>query len=125
MSNVDDKMFEITSANQDLFMELDEKDAETVSGGYEVFTIKNETKYDLVYLMDGHNIRPILGGLHKSGQDVIWTAYSGGIIKFDEDMRAGFIQYKTYNLSHGERYVFRENTKTTGNPHDIDIYRVV
>lgn len=124
MSNID-TMLKITGTNQDLFADLNDKSAETISGGYEVFKIQNRTKYDLVYLLDGYNIRPLLGGLHKSGKDVTWTAYSGGTIKFDEDMRSGFIQYKTYNLSHGQVYVFRENKKTTGNPHDIDIYHVV
>ena len=49
MSNIDNKMFEITSANQNLFIDLDEKDGETVSGGCEVFTVKNQTNYNVRY----------------------------------------------------------------------------
>ena len=52
MSNID-KMTEITSENQDLFIEFNDQSAETISGGYEVFTIRNQTKYNVGYSVDG------------------------------------------------------------------------
>ena len=117
MSNIN-KMLEITSANQDLFIELDEKKAETISGGkQEVFTILNETKYNVAYRVDGKK------KIHKPGQIWIWTAWLGGRIKFDRDGRKGVRAYKRYNLSDGRVYVFKDDKSTPGNPWDIDLYK--
>ncbi|NEO79656.1 hypothetical protein [Moorena sp. SIO4G3] len=105
-------------ANSDLFVELNQTDAETISGGYEVFTIKNKTKYNLYYTVDGKLWK------HKPNQTWVWTAYKGGTIKFDEDIRSGVINYKKYNLANGGVYGFYNNTKTKGNPYDVDLYDI-
>ncbi|NEP54206.1 MAG: hypothetical protein F6K65_37635 [Moorea sp. SIO3C2] len=105
------------SANQDLFVDLNETDAETISGGYEVFTIGNNTPYNINYTIDGTS------WTHKPNETWTWTAYSGGTIKFDEDLRS-YINYKQYDLSHGGVYEFQFNNYTPNNPHDIDLYDI-
>ena len=117
MSNID-KMLEITSANQDLFVDLNDKSAETISGGNEVFTIKNKTNYNVGYEVDGKS------WTHEPGKVWIWTANKGGNIKFDQDSRSGVTSYKTYNLADGGIYEFQNNERTKGNPYDIDLYSV-
>ncbi|MBN3947670.1 MAG: hypothetical protein HWQ38_14905 [Nostoc sp. NMS7] len=116
------------SNNQDIFQglglveELDEQAGETITGGYEVFEVKNQTKYNVSYYLDGTK-SPGYASKPYSG-DAIWTAYSGGIIKFDADGRNGYTQYKTYNLANGGVYAFRDNNSTKGNPYDIELYKV-
>ncbi|MBD2527883.1 hypothetical protein [Nostoc sp. FACHB-133] len=93
MSNTDIK---ITATNQELFMDLNEEDAETISGG-EVFTIKNLTKYNINYTIDNEQYNVKSG---RSNND-IYTPY-GGIIKF----RVGN-KLKSGNLADGKIYAFR------------------
>ncbi len=102
-----------------LIEELDEQAAETISGGYEVFEVKNKTGYNIPYTVDGKTT-----GDPSPGSDRIWTAYSGGIIEFDADGRTGYQLYKKYDLVEGGVYEFQDNIKTDGNPYDIDLYRV-
>ncbi|OKH53576.1 hypothetical protein NIES2101_10665 [Calothrix sp. HK-06] len=101
-----------------LVKEIDEQAAETISGGYEVFTIKNKTNYNVTHVLDGKSF------LIKPNQAYIYTAYSGGIIKFDTDGRDAYKQNKSYNLSNGRIYEFQNNNYTPGNPWDIDLYSV-
>lgn len=102
-----------------LLEELDEQAGETITGGYEVFTVTNKTKYDISYFLDGK-----LSKVEKPGQGLVWTTSKGGIIKFDTDSRDKYVQYKSYNLSDGKKYEFQDNKKTIGNPYDIDLYVV-
>ena len=118
MSNINNKMLEIAFNNQDLFIDLDEKDGEKVSGGYEVFTIKNKTKYDITYTVDGKS------WTHKPGKEWVYTAHHGGIIKFDQDGRSGVKSYKKYDLANGGIYEFQDNKSTHGNPYDIELYDI-
>lgn len=121
MSNIDQMtssdLLEITSANQALFTNLNAEDAETISGGAEVFTIKNSTNLDVFYTIDG-------GVLQKLGPNgaVARTANNGGIIRFDADVRNNYQQYKSYNLAHNRVYAFENNNNTPGNPFDYDLY---
>jgi hypothetical protein len=108
--------------NLGLVEELDEQAAETISGGYEVFTVRNKTKYNVSYLIDGTKA-PGYAARPYSGS-AVWTAYSGGTVKFDADGRNGYVQNKKYNLANGGVYEFRYNNYTKGNPFDIDLYRV-
>ena len=114
-------------ANQSLLQdfglveELDEHAAETISGGYEVFTINNETNYDIHYYVDGQLTKPEFA---KPGTSSEWTAYNGGIIEFDTDGRDNYKEWKKYNLADGGLYAFRDNKDTVGNPHDIELYRI-
>ncbi|BAZ40316.1 hypothetical protein NIES4101_62770 [Calothrix sp. NIES-4101] len=101
-----------------LVEEIDEQAAETISGGYEVFTIKNKTNYDITYILDGKSF------LHKPNEEWIWTAYSGGKITFDTDGRNAYKQDQSYNLSNGRTYEFQNNNYTPGNPWDLDLYTV-
>lgn len=103
----------------DLVEEINEQAAETISGGYEVFTIKNQTKYNIPYSVDGGKWWG-----HKPNHKWIWTAYKGGTIKFDTDMRKGYVKHKTYNLANGGVYAFRDNKSTKGNPYDVDLHRI-
>lgn len=107
-----------TSANQDLFIDLNDEKAEKISGGYEVFTIGNKTHYNVGYSVDGKSWK------HKPGKVWIWTAWKGGTIKFDQDGRSGVISYKTYNLANGGKYEFQYNLSTHGNPYDIELYDI-
>ncbi|MDJ0800742.1 MAG: hypothetical protein QNJ51_28695 [Calothrix sp. MO_167.B12] len=105
--------------NFDLVEELDEKAAEKISGGYEVFTVKNQTKYNVHYYVDGKKTK-----YPRPGAVSIWTAYKGGIIKFDIDGRTKYKKWRKYNLADGGVYAFRDNKKTKGNPYDIELYRI-
>ncbi|MEH2377243.1 hypothetical protein [Nostoc sp.] len=115
------------SNNQDIFQglglveELDEQAGETITGGYEVFTITNRTGYNVSYLIDGTKTPAQYA---KPNGSAVWTAYSGGIVKFDADGRAGYVQNKSYNLSNGSKYEFQYNYSTPGNPYDIELYKV-
>lgn len=102
-----------------LVEDLDEQAGETITGGYEVFTVKNQTKYNIPYSVDGTRTR-----YPRPGSSTVWTAYRGGIIEFDTDGRSGYTQFKKYNLANGGVYAFEYNNYTKGNPYDIDLYRV-
>ncbi|PHM05957.1 hypothetical protein [Nostoc sp. 'Peltigera malacea cyanobiont' DB3992] len=102
-----------------LVEELDEQAGETITGGAEVFTVRNKTAYYIPYSVDGTQTK-----FPNPGDSAIWTAYSGGIIKFDKDSRAGYEDYKTYNLADGKVYEFQNNNSTPGNPYDIELYSV-
>lgn len=103
-----------------LVEDLDNKAAETISGGYEVFTIRNRTSNsDITYYVDGTISRTL-----APGEDTEWTAYSGGIIEFDQDNRSDVYASKTYDLANGGIYEFQDNGTTPGNPYDIDLYSV-
>ncbi len=115
MSNID----LMTSANQDLFIDLNAENAETFNGGYEVFTIRNSTNANVFYTIDG-----TADTLQKPNQTITWTGNGKGIITFDDDVRSNKEQYKSYNLSDGRTYEFLPNYYTTGNPYDIDLYLV-
>jgi hypothetical protein len=104
--------------NLALVEELDEQAAETISGGYEVFTVKNKTQYNITLVLDGKTF------LQKPNQEFIYTAYRGGKITFDTDGRNGYQQDKSYNLANGGKYEFQDNKWTRGNPYDIDLYSV-
>ncbi len=123
MSNID-KMLEITSANQDLFVDLNDKSAETISGGAEVFTIKNETDYEITYSLDGKSWNHIPNA--NDGRGWAWTTSNGGkgIIEFDQDVRPEFTANKSYDLANGGVYAFRENKTTEGHPWDIELYKI-
>lgn len=122
MSNID-TMIEMNSTNQDLFVELNEKDAETISGGIincfdfsERFTIYNQTNVRIPYTIDGTRTS-------RPDGDSVWTTDGGGIIAFDLDFGQSGVQLQRYNLSNGSKYAFRYNTDTS-NPNDIELYRI-
>jgi len=96
MLNID-TMLERTSANQDLFVDLNENDAETVSGGSEVFTVRNETGGRIPYAVDGTQTTRPYG-------DSVWTTGRGGIIDFDYDFGLSGVQSRKYNLADGHTY---------------------
>ena len=83
-----------------------------------MFTIKNNTNYNVGLSIDGTSF------VNKPGETWTYTAYSGGIIKFDTDGRAGYTQWQKYNLANGGVYEFQDNNYTRGNPYDIDLYSV-
>ncbi|MBD2385192.1 hypothetical protein [Cylindrospermum sp. FACHB-282] len=101
-----------------LVEEIDEQAAEIISGGYEVFTIRNKTQYNITHVLDGKEF------LMKPNEEWIYTAYQGGTIKFDVDGRDDYNQSKSYNLSDGKIYEFQDNKYTAGNPYDIELYSV-
>ena len=113
MSNID-KMLEITSANQDLFVDLNEKDSETISGGATV-TIANRTPSLVVFEM-GKRKYEIYPG--KEGKYL--TPGGFGSIKFDEDLRSAVTSNRFKILRDGGSYEFRPKEETI-NPHDIKL----
>jgi hypothetical protein len=121
MSNIDN-MLESTSANQDLFVDLNEKDAETVSGGtlfvVEQFTIRNETDVLIPYAVDGTRT-----SYPDPGSVSDWTAYDGGIVAFDYDFGLPGVQLREYDLAHGDTYAFRYDTRTDY-PNDIELFNI-
>jgi hypothetical protein len=119
MSNTG-KMLESTFANQDLFIGLNEKDAETVSGGaLERFTISNQTNARIPYTVDGKRT-----SYPNPGSVSVWTTGQGGITAFDYDARRPGVQLRRYNLSNNRQYAFRPDTRTSYKG-DIDLYRTV
>lgn len=118
LSVEDCKMLKVP-ADQNLFMDLNEKDSETVSGGHEVFTIKNTTNYTISFILDGTLFT------QRPNESFIYTAFAGGNILLDTDGRSWHTQLKSYNLDEGELYEFQDNNSTRGNPWDLDLYRVV
>ena len=104
---------------QELFTELNPSEGAAISGGgLEVFTLKNKTKYNITYYLDGKK------WLHKPGQTWIWSTKKGGTISFDTDGRSNYKEIQKYNLSDGRVYEFQNNNYTPGNPYDLDLYKV-
>ncbi|MBS9385640.1 hypothetical protein VB638_15530 [Dolichospermum sp. UHCC 0684] len=106
--------------NFGLVQEIDEQAAEIISGGYERFTIKNETEGNIYYYVDGTRTKREFA---KPGTSSVWTTFGKGTIKFDTDERDDVINWKEYNLDSGRVYAFREN-KSTSDPFDIELYAV-
>lgn len=96
--------------------ELTEQAAETISGGAEVFSIYNDTNSDILFILDETPF-----GL-QSGQQGFYTAYDGGNITFDIDVRGDYTQLASNNLSDGSVYVFKPN-QSTASPYDINLYK--
>ena len=123
MSNIETKL-ESISTQEDLFENLNNKSAETISGGryengggkYEVFSIYNQSYGTNPYVVDGRRTR------FPSGNS-FWVTDKGGIISFDSDYGKKGVQLKRYNLRNGRKYAFRRNTRTS-NPYDIDLYDI-
>ncbi|MDJ0621167.1 MAG: hypothetical protein QNJ63_31270 [Calothrix sp. MO_192.B10] len=125
MSNLD-TMLKNTSANQDLFVDLNEKSAETISGGryengggrYKVFKIRNNSQGTNPYAVDGVRTQ-----FPYNLQTSFWVTDKRGIIEFDYDYGRPGVQLKRYTLLNGRKYEFRRNTRTAYR-HDIDLYDV-
>ncbi|MDZ8258552.1 hypothetical protein [Nostoc sp. ChiQUE01b] len=101
-----------------LIKELDEQATETISGGYEVFALRNKTEYDIPYAVNGIRTSDL-----ASGADLIYTTYGGGLtIEFDADVRIDYKKLKKYTLTDGV-YEF-QNDPSPDNPYDIDLYSV-
>jgi hypothetical protein len=109
-----------TTADSDLFVDLNQEYAQTISGGNtERFTVYNQTKDPIVripYKVDGVETNRPYG-------DSVWTTGKGGIITFDYDFGRSGTQQRTYNLADGRNYAFRPDTRTayTG---DIDLFDI-
>ncbi|MBS3025993.1 MAG: hypothetical protein HCA25_02560 [Dolichospermum sp. DET50] len=104
--------------NFGLVEELDEQAAEIISGGQtERFTIRNKTRYDITYILDGKR-----STLHP-GDAVKWRTGRGGIIRFDSDALRPGEQKKEYDLSNGGIYEFQDD-RTTPYQYDLDLYWV-
>ncbi|MBW4455812.1 MAG: hypothetical protein KME55_25660 [Nostoc indistinguendum CM1-VF10] len=100
-----------------LIEELDEHAAETISGGYEVFTIKNTVGFDVNFSLDDTPFTL------PANETWYYTAYSGGIVEFDSDKRGGYELYKEYDLAEGGVYEFQDDP-SPGNPYDFNLYTV-
>jgi hypothetical protein len=97
--------------------ELTEQAAETISGGYEVFTLYNYTNSTVYYTIDQTAF-----ALDSNYHTTITTGSGTGEIVFDTDTRWDYYQPKTYDLSEGGVYKFESNNYTLGNPYDRDLY---
>ena len=124
MSNIDANL-NPTANKQELFVDLDQKDAEIIGGGWwnpfaknEKFTIYNETKIRIPYTVDGTKTSRPYGGSAST-----WNTKKGGEIKFDYDFGRGGYQERKYNLSDGGKYAFRYDTRTSY-AHDIELYKI-
>ncbi|MEH2463018.1 hypothetical protein [Nostoc sp.] len=117
MSNIH-KMLESTFANQDLLVDLNEKDAEIVSGGLERFTIRNETDVRIPYAVDGKQTSYPYGGSVST-----WTTGKGGTVDFDYDFGLPGVQSRKYNLADGRTYAFRYDTRTSYSQ-DIELFDI-
>ena len=119
MKNIDKKN-NVSCANQDLFIELNDRNSETVSGGrVEIFKIRNQTNnIRIPYSVDG-----VRTPYPKPGQGSLWSTGRGGIITFDFDFRRAVVKKRKYNLANGRKYAFRLNKKTRYR-FDINLYNV-
>ncbi|NEO79660.1 hypothetical protein [Moorena sp. SIO4G3] len=116
------------AANQDLFVDLNQTDSETVSGGgflsifglgkREKFTVSNQTHLRIPYSVDGKQT-----SYPYAGVDVTWTTRKGGKIAFDYDFGRPGVQRRKYNLSNGRKYAFRLDTRTAYK-YDIELFRI-
>lgn len=102
--------------NVSLVEEIYEPDAEIISGGSERFMIRNRTRYQIRYTVDGAT------SVMQPGEADRWISFKGGKITFDTDGGPGR-RSKSYNLSDNRIYEFQANKKTR-DPNDIDLYRV-
>jgi len=108
------------TADSDLFVDLNQEYAETISGGNtEIFTVYNQTIDPIVrvpYTVDGVRTNRPYG-------DSEWTTGKGGIIEFDYDFGRSGVQLRKYNLENGRKYAFRADTRTayTG---DIELFDI-
>jgi hypothetical protein len=116
MSNISERL-KISAANQDLFTDLTEQDAEAINGGAEVFTIEQPIGSEGTFYIDDTAFT------HRPYETWEYTAYNGGIISFDTDGRTGVESIKKYNLANGGQYSFQYNTSTS-DPYDIDLYDI-
>lgn len=108
-------LLEITSANQDLFVDLNQKDAEIISGGCKLVEITNKTKYDITHVLDGKQY------LMKPGEKWYFAA-PNGYISFDTDGRDNYKQDKSYTLNNEGKYKFEDNNYTPEISYDLDLY---
>ena len=99
-----------------LVEELDEYAAETLSGGYELLTIRNKTVYDITHVLYGASF------LMKPNETWIYTGHSEAIIEFDADIRDDVQEWKKYKLTNGV-YEFQDDPSPE-NPYDIELYWV-
>jgi len=103
-------------ANQDLFVDLNETDAETVSGGIkrrggrrqnEIFKLENQLTFTVSYTIDGSPPRFL-----NPGQSVLWFTNEGGDITFDSRPFIPGFQGQTVDAANGREYAFRFNNST-------------
>lgn len=109
-------------ANQDLFVDLNETDAETVSGGTvaqggvgqnEIFKIESQIRFTGVrYFVDGE------AGRLRFGQNALWFTNEGGSVTFDSLPFRRRFRPRTVDLANGRKYAFQLDTST---PRPLDI----
>ncbi|YAG14897.1 hypothetical protein NSTC745_04247 [Nostoc sp. DSM 114161] len=103
--------------NFGLVEEMDEQAAEIISGGSEEFTIRNNTRGNITYNLDGYDV------IIQPGEELYHITYEG-IIDFNTYSGSAFLVLnKSYNLSDGQVYEF-QNNYDTANSYDIDLYPV-
>ncbi len=111
-----DKNIKITDSNQALFVDLDNKGAEIISGGVESFKIKNKLGRDVKYSIDGSKSYN-----QKKDSTVIWATTGEGRIDYDASFEPG-TQHKRHNLVDQTRYIFQYDTETWWNSEDFKLY---
>ncbi len=110
-----DKSLEITDKDRALFVGLDDKTAEVISGGVESFQIKNELGRDVKYSIDGSQYYT-----QKKDSTVIWVTTGKGIIDYDASFEPGYQGLK-HDLKDQSRNVFQYNTATWWNSADFHL----
>lgn len=113
MSNINQTSAIADLSCMNILVDLTEKDAETISGGRERFTVRNETRVRIPYAVDGTQTNRPHGGSVS-----VWTTGKGGTISFDTDFGRAGVQSRKYNLADGRTYAFRLDTST---PYGSDI----
>jgi hypothetical protein len=125
MSNID-AILKSISDNQDLLIELNEENAETISGGryengggkYKIFQIRNNSQGTNPYTVDGVRTK-----FPYDKENSFWVTDDKGIIAFDYDYGQSGVQLRRYTLQNGRKYEFRRNTNTAYTL-DIDLYDI-
>ena len=113
MSKID-KMLKTTCTSPDLFVDLNEKIAETISGGVETFTITNNIDNSITYYIDGAEYT------QEPDSTIRWATTGTGKVEFDYSFESGY-QGITWDLIDGSANEFQYDSATS-NPYDFDLF---
>ena len=111
-----DQNFKITDHNQALFVDLDDKSSEIISGGIKTFSIKNTLNSPIIYYIDGAEYK------QDPATEIQWATTGNGKIEFDSSWQDGY-QGKTWTLLNNSTNEFQLDKTTTWVTGDFDIYR--
>lgn len=106
-----------SSHNDVLFSDLNEKEAEIITGGVKSFTIKNTIDRSIIYEIDNAEYT------QRPNSTIKWVTNGRGEIVFDASFAPGF-QRRSWTLTNLSTNEFQYNL-STWDTQDFDIYKIV